>query len=382
MAIDIQIIASRLAKMRETLAYDLSEVAIGVGIDENRLKELESGQYKPSGDEVLILADFYRCDFIALIDKNVPAPFDNTAPLFRRYGNSFSVEDKRAVQDFLFLCQREKTLEQLLSKDKIDFSFHPQGDLYKQHGSDAANELRFFLHHDSSKLPLNLYADFRSIGVHIFRRRLNSKNISGLYIKDAIAGHCVLINYDEDVYRQRFSVAHEVAHAIFDSKDNYLLSFKSESQHYSKDDLVEIRANNFASNYLIPVDILNKPLSIDSSNAVEWCNKLKVSSKVLAISLKNHRNISEDEFNAIKRTRIPSHEKIDPEIPTDMTIKQREQRQYFLELGLSNYYVDLCFDAYDRDLISVGYLIESLGIDHSSLGEVCELYRRTIKHGF
>lgn len=382
MAIDIQIIASRLAKMRETLAYDLSEVAIGVGIDENRLKELESGQYKPSGDEVLILADFYRCDFIALIDKNVPAPFDNTAPLFRRYGNTFSVEDKRAVQEFLFLCQREKILEALLGRSTLEFGFYPQGSFYKQHGKDAANKLRLLFNYDSSRLPLNLYSDFRKIGVHIFRKRLSNKDISGLYINDKVAGHCVLINYDEDIYRQRFSVAHEVAHAIFDSKDNYLLSFKSESQHYSKNELVEIRANNFAASYLLPVSILNKLPFIDSSNAMGWCNRLKISSTVLAIALKNHRNISEDEFNAIKSIKIPSYEKIDPEIPTDMTIKQREQRQYFLELGLSNYYVDLCFDAYDRDLISVGYLIESLGIDHSSLGEVCELYRRTIKHGF
>jgi len=36
------------------------------------------------------------------------------------------------------------------------------------------------------------------------------------------------VNYSEDVYRQRFTAAHELAHAIFDSDDSAVVSFAAQ----------------------------------------------------------------------------------------------------------------------------------------------------------
>ena len=294
------------------------------------------------------------------------------------YGSSFSFEDRRVVQDFIFLCQRESILENLLNKqkDQMAFKFIPNGTYFKKHGLDAAQELRDKLNYKSNKISEDIYKDFRRLGIHIFRKRLDNENISGLYINDAVAGHCVLVNYNEDVYRQRFSVAHEVAHAIFDSEEDYILSLKNDQ------DLRETRANEFASAYLVPSDIIKNLPKISSANAQEYSNKLLISTHALAIALRKAKLITKQELEEIKSVKVESESKIDPEMPLSLSIKQRERRQYMLEQGLSLYYVDLCFEAYDKDLISCGYLIESLGIEYSELSEVCEMYGRTIKRDF
>lgn len=65
-------------------------------------------------------------------------------------------------------------------------------------------------------------------------------------IRHPEVGRCILVNYDEDVYRQRFTAAHELAHALMeDSEFNVSLSRDGSN-------LVEVRANAFASHYLVP----------------------------------------------------------------------------------------------------------------------------------
>ena len=59
----------------------------------------------------------------------------------------------------------------------------------------------------------------RAIGLHVFRRRIGNSNISGLYVKHSTAGQYILIYYSEDVYRQRFTTAHEAGLAILDSEE-------------------------------------------------------------------------------------------------------------------------------------------------------------------
>jgi len=51
------------------------------------------------------------------------------------------------------------------------------------------------------------------------------------------------VNHSEDVYRQRFSGSHEMAHAIFDTDEVASVSYFSP---HGKD-LREVRANRFAS---------------------------------------------------------------------------------------------------------------------------------------
>lgn len=379
--LDLKTLAARLCHAREVLTYSIDDVSQGTGLDHERIVAIEAGTQVPLGDEILILASFYDCDFRAFLDANVPAPVQQTDILFRRFGDSFSPQDRRAVQEFLRLCETEAELEGLLKIPKQVFAPTVSGNYYKAHGEQASDALRQHLGYAENAAPRDVYVDFRKIGVHIFRRELANSEISGLYIQHPSSGHCVLINYDEDIYRQRFSVAHEVAHAIFDSAGGVMVTYQAASSKYSAKDFQEIRANSFASCYLMPPRMLRKLGRVDQSNALHWAQQFRVSTAALAKALKDNGLVDDNAAAAIKSVRLPKEEKIDPEAPENLSPLQRERRLTLLQRGLSDYYVGLCMESHYRNLISTGRLVESLRVDYGELVEVAALYGRTVGHG-
>lgn len=380
MAIDLNELGSRLKTARELSARSLIDAELASGISAARIGLIESGQVRASGDEILILASYYDCDFRLLIDPALPAPGKNAEILFRRYGDIFSADDRRAVQEFLLLCQIEHGLAKSLQRTSKSFSVTLKGTNYKFHGEQAASQLRSLLKYGANEVPRDIYSDFREIGLHIFRRRLANPEISGLYIEDAIAGHCVLVNYNDDVYRQRFSAAHEVAHALFDSSENARVSFETGSSKYSREDLREIRANSFASHYLMPLTVLKQRVPADVNSAAALAQQLRVSTAALAKALKDAGYVEGDFVRQIRSGRVAKGEKVDPEAASHLSALQRQRRLALLERGFSDYYVGLCFEAHYNGLISTGRLVECLRVELAELADFAALYGRSIRH--
>ena len=378
MPIDLKSLGSKLAKYRAQLTESVAEVAAATGIVAARLASIEGGQVEPSGDEVLILADHYRCDFKFFISNEQVAPFEQTETLYRAHGADFTKEDRRAVQDFLYLCETEAFLMQELGRRPTNFAFAPTGTFYKGHGADAAARLRTVLGHADHAIPRDVYAEFRAVGVHVFRRKLGNSNISGLFIMHPAAGKCALVNHSEDIYRQRFSAAHEMAHAIFDSAQGASVSFERPDRL----DMLEVRANRFASCFLMPPAFLAKlpdPSKWNDADALHWANELRVSCNALGIALKEAKFIDEAASDRIRRLRVPREAKIDPELPDNLNAIQRERKGRLLGLGLSDFYVGLCFEALSAGAISVGRLAEALLCSQGELAELASLYGRTLR---
>ncbi len=378
MKIDLALISSRLAQARGLQSVEIGEVATHTGIDVTRLARIESGQQEPSGDELLILANYYARDFRDFVDPSRPEPFKQTDILYRRYGQSFTPNDRRAIQEFLFLCEIEATLEKELGRKSTPFSFIPSGTHLKSHGDQAAHALRRKMGYSTKQIRLDIYADFRSIGLHVFRRRLANSEISGLYIEHPIAGRCILVNYEEDIYRQRFSASHEAAHAIFDSAEAASVTYQRSSSKYDRQDLKEIRANRFASCYLMPPELLPNVQRWDTALAQNWAQTLKVSTEALSYALLDTQRIDQGAAKLIRSVRVPMAEKIDPEAPEYLNESQLNRRMQLLERGLSDYYVGLCFEAHKQGLISAGRLGEALLADHKETREISVLYGRSI----
>lgn len=378
MSIDHEAIARRLHQARKLQSLPVETVSRETGIASERIKVIESGEARPSGDEVLILANYYRHDFRDFLDEKRPAPFKQTDLLYRRHGDSFRPEDRRAIQEFLFLCEIEAFLETEMSTQKVKFPLRTAGANFKLQGEAAAKQLRTLLGYAPNEIPRDIFRDFRKIGCHIFRRRLANSDLSGLYIEHPLAGHCLLVNYDEDMYRQRFSACHEAAHAIFDFSEEVVVSYRQ--NRLSEDKLREVRANRFASCYLMPPDQLPRVSEWTPKLAIHWAQELRVSTWALSIVLREAKLIDEASAKTIRSVRVSCTEKIDPEAPADLTVKQRERRLALMERGLSPYYINLCFEAYDQNLISAGRLSEALLADHAETREISILFGRPIRH--
>lgn len=372
MPVDLLEFAKKLRRYREQLEVSFAEVAAATGITAERLTALEGAQIMPTGDEVLILADFFRCDYRFFISNEKLAAFEQTETLYRRFGPEFSKPDRRRVQEFLFLCECEQFLFTEMHRGTDAFRFSPSGKFYKKHAEDAALALRKHFSYPPHAVPGDVYAEFRRIGFHVFRRHLDNSNISGLTIQHPSAGACMLVNYSEDVYRQRFTAAHEAAHGIFDSGEEVVVSFT----RWKNDDLVEIRANTFASRFLLPPNLVASiPVrKWTPAEIVQWASRLMVSTAALAIALKEAGIVDEATVSDLRKVSVPAAAKVDPEL-ANLTGRSAERKADLLQRGLTTSYVALCFEAYSSGIITAGRAAEMMLVDDFELAEIADLFR-------
>src|SRR5438132_8834334 len=110
MSLDLTLLASKLSRYRAQFKATRADVSAGTGIPEETVLAYEQGTREPTGDHILIIADFYKCDYNFFVSNEKLAPFEQTETLFRTHGDALSAEDRWAIQEFLFLCDCEETL--------------------------------------------------------------------------------------------------------------------------------------------------------------------------------------------------------------------------------------------------------------------------------
>lgn len=379
MTFDLKLFGLKLKRCRTHLDLNLKEVSAKTGIEESRLIRFEKGELEPSGDEVLIFADLYKQNYNYFISNQQKTASEQVDILYRKFGTDFTKEDRFAIRDFIFLCEAEDFIFKNLDLNVVQFDFIPKGEYFKSHGEEAAKALRIKLGLKGDQIIFDPYSIFRQLGIHIFRRKLSNSKISGLFINHPTAGKCVLINYEEDIYRQNFTLAHEICHAIFDYKETINISFEK----WSKSDLKEVRANSFASNFLIPKSIFEK------LNAHNWtekqilviANQLQVNPKTLLIAMKESGMVNEETYHQYLNLKIPVSEKIDPELK-GLSEKYLQAKIKLLQKGLSSFYVRHAHECYNRDIISAGRLAEILLCDENELIEILSLFNLHLNYDY
>jgi hypothetical protein len=189
-----------------------------------------------------------------------------------------------------------------------------------------------------------------------------------------------LVNYSEDIFRQRFTVAHEVAHIIFDidnKSDGVYISSK-----WDKDKLKEHRADTFASNYLIPEELLKSipdNRNWSPEKIIEWATKIKVNPEPLSIALKKQRYINDALCETYSKVKIPKQNKIDSEF-VGLSPKSVERKNYLFQKGISQRYINKCCLAYQRNLISIAKMAELLLVNIEELLEMNDIFRLGIQY--
>lgn len=182
-----------------------------------------------------------------------------------------------------------------------------------------------------------------------------------------MAGHCILINYLDDLYRQNFSAAHEYCHALFDSSQGQEVTYF----YQKKQSAFEWRANSFAGNFLVPKEQLEEDYR-PASNYDDWINmirqiaeRFRVSSKVIIIRLSEMRWIDSNLQKQLMRDQrliIKINDKFDPEVPPSLSLGLRDKLTQIIRHGLSWHFINLCTEAYRRGEITYHKLLEMLVI--------------------
>lgn len=370
MAINMALLAERLRKYRENFDLTIRQLSTKSGITEERLHAFESASIEPTGDELLIIADVFRVnDYrVFLSTKEHQTSFEQIETLFRKFGDELTSNDRWAIQEVVYLAECETFLQEELGKLKRPFVYNKKNTKENHQAEEAALMLRKHLGYSEVAKTKDVFQDIRNIGIHIFRRRLENTSISGVFIKHPSAGKCILVNYNEDKFRQRFTAAHELAHSILDLNDSDEIDITKTN--------IESRGNKFAAYYLLPASLLNR-----IKDKYEWneeklkahAKSFEVNPETLTYALAREKYITQNEVYRFKKVRLPQSEKIDSEF-SNVSNLGRERKAFLLEKGISEYYVRLCINARDNNLISSARMAEMLLIDLTELQIIYEIF--------
>jgi Zn-dependent peptidase ImmA (M78 family)/transcriptional regulator with XRE-family HTH domain len=368
MTFDYRVLGRKLGEARESLRIPPEEAASRLQITLQEYLKIESGTAKVTGDQLVLLTVMYRRDFRYFVTGDYPSAESQVQEMFRRNA-ALSRSDRIAIQEFVRLCEYEDFLEREIFEheskripDYAHFSF--KHDNFKRQGREAADFERKRLDLAQKSIE-NIFDVIRNQGIHVFKRQLEDQNISGLYINHPVAGHCILINYLDDIYRQNFSAAHEYCHALFDSCQGQEVTYLP-SNNQSK---LEWRANSFAGNFLVPLTRVKTDYS-PASTYEGWVSLVRqvgadfyVSSQVVIYRLSEIDWLDKNLQNQLLQDRAlvsKRNEKFDPETPPSLSLGVRNKLTQVIRQGLSWHFINLSTQAYKSGKITYHKLLDML----------------------
>lgn len=246
-------LGKKIQKERKKRSISQEKVEKSLSLAEKAMTRIESGDRIPSTLELAKLAELFH---MPIGDFFIEDSF-NEDPLIALHRMAPGLEQdsyvSQEVDRCIYLCREGVSLERLLDqplRQRIIFSsMKPPANALEaiRQGEQASKEERKRL--GLSSYPLyDIVELLTSQGIWCAATHLPDK-MSGLFLYKESVGMVILANASHGNARQRFSYAHEYAHALFDSDHQILIS---EAKNASE--LLEKRANAFAAAFLMPED--------------------------------------------------------------------------------------------------------------------------------
>jgi Zn-dependent peptidase ImmA (M78 family)/DNA-binding XRE family transcriptional regulator len=247
-------LGQRIRSARESCGLTQEQVGNAVELSRIAVSQIEAGNRSVSSIELDRIACVVGRDIKAFFAE-VFVEQDALAALFRTESQLAEQADLlHALQGSLALGREMTNLERLLGIDRAQLlvaayelpAARSRWDAIQQGQRIAADErqrLGLGLSPIGDLVELFEYQGIRTGVVTL------PDNISGLTLTDEKVGIFVVINREHPPLRRRFSLAHEYAHVLMDRDRSGTIS-RSENRA----DLLEVRANAFAAEFLMPAE--------------------------------------------------------------------------------------------------------------------------------
>lgn len=376
-------IGSRIRAVRLEVGISRLALAEALGVEVSIIDKLEEGTLSPvPGDYILIAAHALNRDFRYFISTELDAAEEQTRRVYRALSNP-KPADLHAIGRFMAMCLAEAEVESMIGVTRpLLPPVYPPPQLRRmkhiEQAARAAEAERIRLGLGIAPVH-NIFDILRSQGCRVLRHVLEDSDLSGLTVIHPHSGICVLVNHDDDLYRQFFSAAHEYAHVLFDritiETAGCIVSYR-----YSAAELMELRANRFAAHFLLPSSALasyDRPQEVDEllplirKIALEYyVNAETVVYRMLDAGWITQRTAQS--FQKNKPVVIPRVDKHDPEIPRDLTEAQRQRRTRALRTGVSSQLLELLRRALIEDKITFGRYAEILNMSRREAHEFAQ----------
>ena len=255
MTITAQELASRIRAARQAAGLTQEAVAGALRLSRPAVSQMESGNRAVSGLELERLARLCGRGMADFFDDAFSAERGAAVALFRRHPELGSDSDLREAVGLAleFGCSfaRLEDRLQLDRRETVAAGYRANAMKGKwdaiQQGERMAEAERGRLGLGIEPLP-DLVDLMERQGVRAVAAPMPSE-VSGLTLVDDAAGVVVAVNGRHGYNRQRFSLAHEYAHVLFDRDRQACVSHRAEQES-----LMEVRANSFAAAFLLPAE--------------------------------------------------------------------------------------------------------------------------------
>jgi Zn-dependent peptidase ImmA (M78 family)/DNA-binding XRE family transcriptional regulator len=309
-------IGERLSTARDARRLSQDDVADVLGVSRVMVSYWERDERQPSVRVLERLAGLYGIPLNQLVDPSAPLPgsllspgADLTELLFRDARGEVDIRAQGGLEDFVrfldsYAALLERLDEPLVPLRQSPFSIR-KGFIGRDDIRRKAEEVRDWL-----RLGLGPTSDLSAllddVGITVYRTAMGadlSTAISGAFLDHPRIGFSIAVNLETTPGRQVFTIAHELAHALYHSqKDSHVVSYWSR-----KDEREERFADAWASEFLVPQEGLRRlaeSLGIKSVTSAEDAVHLQryfgVSYGMVLVRLLQSRLLSTEVYEELK----------------------------------------------------------------------------------
>ena len=301
-------LAARLAKARERAGFSQDEVALLLGQPRPVISNWENGSRSPNSAQLAKLASIYRVPLAQLLGREEEPRPSLELLMFREAADRLDARAKFEIQRFLaFLDDYGDFLES--GGEPPGLTSSPFGVLAgfgtKEDIRRKAEQARHWLGlGDGPVGDLSYVADLAGIAVYMgaLGADLHS-TVSGAFVPHPRVGFAVLLNAQTTPGRRQFTLAHELAHALFHGDHLYV-------GYLRRSDAAERFADLFAAEFLVPtnslrayVERLNPRGVNDPEIVVELQRLFQVSYATMLVRLRSAGLLKEEELEALRKER-------------------------------------------------------------------------------
>jgi transcriptional regulator with XRE-family HTH domain len=253
MAEKLKDIGRILQEARTSRGLTQADIAPQLGVSRATVAQIETGRRSVKAEDLRRLAAFYGCSLSELLppatdDQEV----DGLAELFRAHPD---LAEDQGPSSFAGVCATARALTDLEARLEIDATVHSLPSYRVEHGNmpwQAAREGYRIAEDERRRLALGegpiRFVDelLMTSGVRSAKATLPT-GILSISIAEPDHGLLVVVEKNLGLEHRRFRYAHGLAHFLFDTEAPWRVCISGATP-----DLVELRADAFASGLLIP----------------------------------------------------------------------------------------------------------------------------------
>lgn len=305
-------LSERLTAARLQNGFSQEDLAAALGVNRVMVSYWESGKRVPNDRQLAVLTRILRVSAIDLLGDDEPADSEGLAQmLFRGAESELPPEALPGLREFIQFLENYEQLSKALG---FDVRGMEQSPFTFSAGFDSADDARRKAEEVRSHLRLGLgpVVDMDAVcellGITVFRTFLGTdvtKTISGAFFNHRGIGFSILVNVAMTPGRRRFTIAHELAHALFHSKkDRYVISMPGRDPR-------EKFADNFAGEFLMPTEGVRRvmeengigPRIKDPADVIHLQRSFRVSYVTALVRLRQAKLLDREHYEQMKGIR-------------------------------------------------------------------------------